>query len=192
MTSDQKELLIRDLCSRLPYGVKVKILSMESPLTVLSINTNGETWVKGDKGYPFEIDWENCKPYLIPLSSMTEEQKDEIRNRFCYEWETDEDVSDLWKHELEFGYALEFIQWCYENHLDIGGLIPKGLAVDATGKNVYQNMEYKIDGETIKLDDDILSEYNVILTFANKLLSENIHIDMEIQNIIDEHFWDML
>lgn len=36
------------------------------------------------------------------------------------------------------------------------------------------------------------SEYNVILTFANKLLSENIHIDMEIQNIIDEHFWDIL
>lgn len=36
------------------------------------------------------------------------------------------------------------------------------------------------------------SEYNVILTFANNLLSENIHIDMEIQNIIDEHFWDML
>lgn len=53
-------------------------------------------------------------------------------------------------------------------------------------------MEYKIGDETIKLDDDILSEYNVILTFANKLLSENIHIDMEIQNIIDEHFWDML
>lgn len=44
----------------------------------------------------------------------------------------------------------------------------------------------------IARDEDILSEYNVILTFANKLLSENIHIDMEIQNIIDEHFLDML
>lgn len=56
----------------------------------------------------------------------------------------------------------------------------------------YSIKTFSISNETIKLDDDILSEYNVILTFANKLLSENIHIDMEIQNIIDEHFWDML
>lgn len=85
----------------------------------------------------YQEDYHEVKPYLFPLSSMTEEQKDEIRNRFCYEWETDEDVSDLWKHELEFGYALEFIQWCYENHLDIGGLIPKGLAIDCTNLNIY-------------------------------------------------------
>lgn len=69
---------------------------------------------------------------------MTKEQKDYIRNRFCYEWESDEEVSDLWKHKLEFGDALEFIQWCYENHLDINSFIPKGLATDATGKNIYQ------------------------------------------------------
>jgi hypothetical protein len=46
--------------------------------------------------------------------------------------------------------------------------------------------------QRLKRDEDILSEYNVILTFANKLLSENIQIDQEIQDIIEEHFWDML
>lgn len=77
MTQEDKNLLLKDLCARLPYGVKVKIPSIESPLTVLSINTNGVTWVTRDTGYPFEIDWENCKPYLLPLSSMTEEQKND-------------------------------------------------------------------------------------------------------------------
>lgn len=149
MTQNEKELLVKDITARLPYGVKAyvryyskwdskwyeEIYTIESAYPVLY-----EIFVTSETGslnvilgyYDYEI-----KPYLFPLSSMTEEQKDEIRNRFCYEWESDEDVSDLWKHELEFGYALEFIQWCYENHLDIGGLIPKGLAIDATNKNIY-------------------------------------------------------
>lgn len=53
-------------------------------------------------------------------------------------------------------------------------------------------IDYLVKNETIQLNDNILSEYNIILTFANKLLSENIQIDMEIQNIVDEYFWDML
>ena len=131
MTSKQKELLFKDICCRSPYGVKASTKIGGN----IKISFIGEDTIIGEDGDSYDISF--ITPYLFPLSSMTDRQKDEIRNRFCYEWETDEDVSDLWKHELEFGYALEFIQWCYENHLDIGGLIPKGLAIDATGKNIY-------------------------------------------------------
>ena len=131
MTKEQKELLLKDISARLPYGVKASTKVGGN----IKISFIGEDTIIGEDGDSYDISF--ITPYLFPLSSMTERQKDEIRNRFCYEWETDEDVSDLWKHELEFGYALEFIQWCYENHLDIGGIIPRGLAIDATNKNIY-------------------------------------------------------
>ena len=77
----QKDLLLKDICSRLPYGVKVQLSHSsyspsQIPLKLLSINTNGVAWVTGDKGYPFEVDWSNCKPYLFPMTSMTDEQKE--------------------------------------------------------------------------------------------------------------------
>lgn len=120
MTQEQKELLLKDLCARLPYGVKVKILSTETPLTVLSINPNGVTWVMGDTGYPFEIDWENCKTYLFPLSSMTEEQERELNLYLKL------DKEPIMKSVKE-------IDWLNKNHFDYRGLIPMGLAIDATG-----------------------------------------------------------
>lgn len=151
MTQNEKELLVKDITARLPYRVKIKTDYFQTATLIsirknISLNSGKDLSITYDisgKDEPFQMEerWgtpiSEIKPYLFPFSSMTEKQKDEIRNRFCYEWESDEDVSDLWKHELEFGYALEFIQWCYENHLDIGGLIPKGLAIDATNKNIY-------------------------------------------------------
>lgn len=134
MKQDDKELLLRDLCGRLPYEVKVQY--EDNIFTIDYISAMYEE-IKLNTPNRYTIDVLEVKPYLFPLSSMTEEQKDYIRNRFCYEWESDEEVSDLWKHKLEFGDALEFIQWCCENHLDINSLIPKGLAIDATDKNIY-------------------------------------------------------
>lgn len=58
--------------------------------------------------------------------------------------------------------------------------------------NDYSIKTFSVSNETSRLDSDILNEYNIILSFANKLLSENIQIDQEIQDIIEEHFWDML
>ena len=150
MTQEQKELLLKDLCARLPYGVKAYVKNWskldrkwyEGVYTVESIHPSLNNILVYSERFSVEVivgydDYE-IKPYLFPMSSMTKKQKDYIRNRFCYEWESDEEVSDLWKHKLEFGDALEFIQWCYENHLDINSFIPKGLATDATGKNIYQ------------------------------------------------------
>ena len=128
MTQKQKDLLLKDLCTRLPYGVKVQ-LSYNSyrpsqiPLKLLSINTNGVTWVTGDKGYPFEVDWSNCKPYLFPMSSMTERQNIEY-------------LSTCRGGNASVPTLASF-EWCDKNHFDYRGLIPMGLAIDAIGLDIY-------------------------------------------------------
>lgn len=131
-----KELLMKDICSRLPYSVKIQHSSYQNPLKVLSINPNGETWVIGDKGYPIEVNWEDCKPYLFPMSSMTDEQKKEYTHIVNY---IDSNDTENWK-EGEFIYVEQFTQlmhFYHRHHLDYRGLIPTGLAIDATGLNIY-------------------------------------------------------
>lgn len=131
MTRKEKDLLLKDLCARLPYGVKVQHLSHQIPLKILSINPNGVTWVTGDKGYPFEVDWANCKPYLFPLSSMTEKQKKEFDQLLELELKALND-------EINHTQATEFeVDFYHKHHIDWRGLIPMGLAIDATGKNIY-------------------------------------------------------
>ena len=135
MTQNEKDLLLQDICSRLPYGVKVQ-LSYKIPLKLLSIGVNGSAWVTGDKGYPFEIDWSNCKPYLFPMSSMTEEDH-AIYSKI---WEDTGKTAYLEGcHHListikAYKAANDFL---LSKHYDINGLIPKDLAIDATGLNIY-------------------------------------------------------
>lgn len=136
-----KKLLIKDLCSRLPYGVKVQHVLSQIPLEILSINPNGVTWVTGDKGYPFEVDWNNCKPYLFPLSSVTEEQKNELEDM---EWSFDNstvcnilECFGTYRAYVDHSCCSELVDWFHKNHIDYRGLIPMGLANDATGLNIY-------------------------------------------------------
>ena len=73
-------------------------------------------------------------PYLFPLSSMTEEQKNEYR-KVC---ELDTEI--LSKHSMDgspFPALYNSQDWLDKNHFDYRGLIEKGLAIDATGKNIY-------------------------------------------------------
>lgn len=126
MTQKNKELLLKDLCAKLPYGVKVATNNFHN-LTLLSVNINGIADVAPDNGYPMEINWEDCKPYLFPISSMTGEQKREyvhIANK----------CSTIASSQLA-GMTIQ--DWFDKNHLDSRGLIPNGLAEDATGKNIY-------------------------------------------------------
>jgi hypothetical protein len=83
------------------------------------------------------------KPYLFPLSSMTEEQKNEIMD---LEWSFDNDNSRIcnilecfgtYRAYVDHTCCSELIDWCIKNHFDYRGLIPMGLAKDATGKNIY-------------------------------------------------------
>ena len=69
MTQEEKELLLQDLCSRLPYGREVdKVLSIDKD--------NEELTIWKSFGYKHDIKLENVKPYLLPLSSMTDELQD--------------------------------------------------------------------------------------------------------------------
>lgn len=127
MTQEDKELLLKDLCARLPYGVILNCCNLVGE-KLYTIDCNG--LVNND------YDLEEVKPYLFPLSSMNDEQKKEY-NR--------------WKHEVpvchyEYGDVVEEVElfdspgsfkYLIENHFDYHGLIEKGLAIDATSKNIY-------------------------------------------------------
>ena len=111
MTQEQKDILLKDLCARLPYGVILNCCEIVSePLTLISY--------KGLVNNDYDID--EVKPYLFPLSSMTEEQKE-----------------DMIKSSCGIGSDKNVFDWYNKNHFDYRGLIPMGLAIDATGLNIY-------------------------------------------------------
>ena len=121
-----KELLLKDLCARLPYGVKVNGV-------FLNYNKdNGKIlYERCDKKFIYEhLDrYETLKPYLFPLSSMTEEQKEEyveLQQRVIYNGQSLVNLD-----------VMKYVDWCYKNHIDINSLIPMSLAIDATGLNIY-------------------------------------------------------
>ena len=133
MTQEEKDLLLKDLCARLPYG----IICEDGYGNVLELNgidkPNTATFKCSDKTF-WTTDLDKCKPYLFPLSSMTEEQKKEYR-KVC---ELDTEI--LSKHPMDetpFPALYNSHDWLNKNHFDIYGLIPIGLANDATGLNIY-------------------------------------------------------
>lgn len=137
MTQEHKELLLKDLCSRLPYGVKLQSYSYEEDIETI------ETLREIDSdGYISTLECDTLKniskPYLFPLSNMSEEQKRYINDRWGINEDFDFEIDPLWgKYFVDLGDAVGFINWCYENHIDINNLIPKGLAIDATNLNIY-------------------------------------------------------
>lgn len=136
MTQEEKDLLFQDLCGRLPYGVKVKTNNIH----ILRLGTHTRV---GE--YVTDVT-EPCKPYLFPLSSMTEEQ---LNDFYATIRPVIEEALDAWKvdkteYEGERPITLKDIKpdivavnWMLKNHFDINGLIPMGLATDATGLNIY-------------------------------------------------------
>ena len=148
MTQNEKDILLKDLCARLPYGVKAYVKNWskldrkyyEGVYTVESIHPSLNTILVYSERFSVEVivgydDYE-IKPYLFPLSSMTEEQKQEYTYIVNY---ISSDDTENWK-EGEFIYVEQFTQlmhFYHINHLDYMGLIPMGLAIDATGKNIY-------------------------------------------------------
>lgn len=136
MTQEDKELLIKDLCSRLPYDVKVEYRQISCEVLLID-KYNEELTIRMCPGYTPVAKLEDCKPFLFPLSSMTKEQKEFIKNRFCYDWDIDDHPYSLWAYCIEIGDADELIDFFHKNHFDYRCLIEKGVAIDATGLNVY-------------------------------------------------------
>ena len=135
MTQEDKELLLKDLCARLPYKTLISIDGDDNRYRLEEICHA----IIGIDTYKTTV--ENCnieqvKPYLFPLSSMTEEIMDEIYNNTgVYDIGIDSPV------HIEVGTTFEDLtktpDILHKHHIDYRGLIPKGLAIDATGKNIY-------------------------------------------------------
>lgn len=143
MTQEEKELLLKDLCARLPYGVKLGFYASATKqtyiCTLLGLEPQEDEPViaKTENG-SFYMLAGNVKPYLFPLSSMSEEQKKYISDRWGVNEDFDFEIDPNWgKYFVDLGDAVGFINWCYENHFDINGLIPRGLAEDVTDKSIY-------------------------------------------------------
>ena len=122
MTQEEKRLLLIDLSARIPYRTLVCLNpgAYNKPETCILTGVDGEQVYLNVDSDPFRVD--HIKPYLRPMSSMTEEEK------IFYEYHKEGLCSAGW------AYAL--VDWLNENHFDYRGLIEKGLAIAAT-KDMY-------------------------------------------------------
>lgn len=129
MKQENKELLLRYLSMALPYKIKVCLYEKE---TCILLGIDGyEVYLDVDSD-SFRI--ESIKPYLRPMSSMTDEEKMEFDN-FCV-------IDELvWKGNSDIGYKNQAIImsnaiiWLLKKHFDFMDLIPKGLALEASEEN---------------------------------------------------------
>lgn len=122
MTQEERQLLLKDLCARSYYGVNCDRLGVIRK--VLSINPNRTFCVELDNG-EYVSNWysaEDVKPYLRPLSSMTEDEKKYVYRNFS---PTGQEL-----------FSLPYVDWLNEHHFDYRGLIEKGLALEAP-KDMY-------------------------------------------------------
>ena len=139
MTQEQKDLLLKDLCARLPYGIKGNYQNSDDKLlrsiTIVYnyLKPNGMV-MTGD-----------IKPYLFPLSNMTKEQCYEFYCRFV---ENEIDYDDFKEYYFDNGLwhklltsiddCNSVVDWFNKNNIDYRGLIPMGLAIDATNLGIYE------------------------------------------------------
>ena len=149
MEQEDKNILLRDLCGRLPYGVKVSYYDLDEEILKCDTLEGVERSFVTVDGFQWEIT--DIKPYLIPLSSMTEEQKKQYYSladdvtikpgQGCYLGIkihciklgiSDNPHDEVWDY-----INLDALYWLNKNHFDYRGLIEKGLAIDARGLNIY-------------------------------------------------------
>jgi len=141
MTQEEKQLLLKDLCSRLPYGVKCKLSAKGADISITEkLETGGlEHFIFGTM---------DVKPYLRPLSSMTYEERQDARERF-FNGSDHYDIDNIGEiyadtyqpyttvYTLSFARLSGYIDWLIAHHFDYRGLIDKELAIEAP-ENMYK------------------------------------------------------
>ena len=149
MTQEQKDLLFKDLCARLPYGVKciekTPIEDFQDKNLWKIDRIRADAFMFGMSNcyvcYGQYDDIHNIKPYLFPLSSMTEEQYWEMQKQSGEDCLEHMEILKNFRNNTDFSnlplYEYKVIDWFHKNHFDYRGLIPMGLAEDATGLNIY-------------------------------------------------------
>ena len=139
MKQEDKELLLKDLCARLPYGVKVENTSFSEPQihtlfgrvsddeflmleTYKSVGGEDYRRVTDDVHYTGYL--ENIKPYLRPMSSMTEGEILEFIR-------IGDSILRIGEKKSICILSLKQMDWLNAHHFDYRGLIEKGLALEA-------------------------------------------------------------
>lgn len=143
MTQENKQLLLKDLCARLPYGVKFASFSQSmknhsEPVTLRQIYYHNEcdaNNIEGDNDISTIIEF--VKPYLRPMSSMSEEEfltlydmcRDKVSQFSIHPtYYTDFKTK---KYVPKFIYGSNHLDYLISRHFDYRGLIEKGLALEA-------------------------------------------------------------
>ena len=114
----KKKLLIKDLSARLPYHVIVEYRGSKVDFSE----------------YHRSLKWENCEPYLRPMSSMTEDEKTLLKDEVLPKGADIDSIGDLVLGEPIYGantVLCDYVDWLNEHHFDYRGLIGKGLAIEA-------------------------------------------------------------
>ena len=133
MTQEEKELLLKDLCARLPYGVMCATTDNDGSLPniweIVKADMLNEDFFLIHDSYEASrtVDVKEVRPYLFPLSSMTEEQTEELIKL----------INTGQNDNNEFMRSLCRIDFYHKHHIDYRGLIPMGLAIDANGLDIY-------------------------------------------------------
>lgn len=158
MTNEEKQLLLNNLCARARYGVKCSVSAAKPPKTIVGIIPNSELvfvdkatiFGPTEEGYNIEL----VKPYLRSMSSMTDKEKDELRDIIYFGYPSDDydeyghrgveiayvEHDDWTKIKFDFDDFCSLENWLNIHHFDYRGLIEKGLALEAP-EGMYKNME---------------------------------------------------
>lgn len=134
MKQEDKELLLKDLCARLPYKVKAQFPDKYGGYTSVIESVDIDGYVSDSEGNIFEVDI--VKPYLFPLSSMNSAQQ--LEYNFIVNWIHNGNDANLPMGALVYTNKVPALFQFYNvYHFDYNGLIPMGLAKNATGLNIY-------------------------------------------------------
>lgn len=145
MLNEERDLLIKDVCARIPYGVKCKfedkvydILGFGHGRVVLCLPFMSNT---------IATPIENIELYLFPLSNVNEEQMEELMANGLFKYRDTlanvshiESVAGISKEiytYIDIDSISYLIDYCYSQYIDFNGLIDKGIAKDATNLNIY-------------------------------------------------------
>ena len=123
------DLLMKDLCGRLHYGTMISINGDNQYLDSIIYDDGYYVNFVGDNKEGYSLYYNDIKPYLFPLSIMTEEQRKEYNSLRSIGVDECGDI-------IYFD-TFESVDMCNKNHFDYRVLIPIGAAIDATGLNIY-------------------------------------------------------
>ena len=129
MTQEEKQILIADICARLPYGLMVEgtFAEMDCDTGNVKFKTEKKLLGMGDLNWLFH-DVAEIKPYLRPMSSMTKKERKELE---CIISDSSSNIKILECTLMCIILSIGSLNWLYEHHFDIHGWIKKGLALEA-------------------------------------------------------------